>query len=297
MLTLIQNIPSLATLAKPKTIITAKERNEIITENIAKKESLPLLIISFSDISLYSWSDMKAISVVDISNAGITGPNSINDPRMGVLTENTACEYCGDIDCPGHFGLIKFINCRIKIYNPAFIRNVISVLKCICNDCGGLLVTEETMRKQGFLKLQHDKRLAALEKYCTDLSCIHKKVNNKTCNKNPEFITKDLLDDGVIKMKTLPKGSKTKGEKDPGEAIPIEKIDKILNSISDNDARLLGFTETTEEMIERGVPEDIANIRGLYMTSHPRDMIMYGMLIPPLIARAPRYINGKLFYR
>ena len=97
-------------------------------------------------------------------------------------------------------------------------------------------------------------------------------------------------------MKTLPKGSKTKGEKDPGEAIPIEKIDKILNSISDNDARLLGFTETTEEMIERGVPEDIANIRGLYMTSHPRDMIMYGMLIPPLIARAPRYINGKLFY-
>src|SRR5437868_4765692 len=120
--------------------ITKKERNEILSEIFKKQSDLPLLIITKSAISLYSWEEMQSLAgSIRITNCNLNGIGSVNDPRMGIISLSAQCQYCSEIDCPGHFGLIDF---RGAIYNPAFIREIVSVIICVCNDCGGLLVTE-----------------------------------------------------------------------------------------------------------------------------------------------------------
>src|SRR5207237_1295910 len=158
------------------------------------------------------------------------------------------------------------------IYNPAFIREIVSVIICVCNDCGGLLVTEDLMIQQGFMKLSYDKRLAAMEVYCKDQRCLRQKPQIGhgillPCDINPIFITTDIKEKGEITFRRAEKGNKKVNKDDPIKLMPINTVINILNRISDHDAKLMGFPTG----------------------SHPRNMIMMGILVPPIIARPPIY--------
>lgn len=260
-------IPLLAP-AENTTIVTKGERDEILAETARKEAELPLLTIMKSAISLYSHKDMEHIAPIIVNNLNFQGTNSVNDNRMGVVSLNQACHYCSQIDCPGHYGRIDF---RVSIYNPAFIREVVSVLTCVCNDCGGLLVTEDVMRQQGFLRLSYDKRLAALEAHCKDIGCLRSFAKDIIpCTKNPVFINTDIREKGEIIYKIPQDGNRKATTEDAPHLMPIETVVSILERISEDDARLLGFP------------------RG----SHPRNMIMRSILVPPVIARPPIYENG-----
>lgn len=271
-----QTIPLLAP-AENSVTITKKQRDEILTETAKKEDELPLLTITKSAISLYSWDDMQRIAgPIRVTNLNFNGIGSVNDPRMGVVSLNYSCQYCSQIDCPGHYGLIEF---RHPIYNPAFIREVVSVLTCVCNDCGGLLITEDLMRQQGFMRLSYDKRLAAMEAYCKDHECLRKKPQigvgeMDPCAKNPTFITTDIKEKGELTFKVPGDGNKKVTKEDPTHPMPIETVISILDSISEQDARLLGFP----------------------VGSHPRNMIMRGILVPPVIARPPVYEGGAIHH-
>ena len=258
--------------------ITKKERDEILIETAKRQAELPLLTIVRSAISLYSWEDMQRIAgPIKVTNLNLQGNGSVNDPRMGVVSLNVACQYCSQIDCPGHFGLIEF---RGPIYNPAFIRETVSVLTCVCNDCGGLLITEDVMRQQGFMRLSYDKRLAAMEAYCKqDLVCLRQKPQIAggalvPCAKNPTFVTTDIKEKGEITYKVPQQGNKRATKEDPTHIMPIETVINILDRISEEDARLLGFPQG----------------------SHPRNVIMRGILVPPVIARPPVYEGGAIHH-
>jgi DNA-directed RNA polymerase II subunit RPB1 len=268
-----KTIPLLAP-AENAVTITKKQRDEILSETTKKESELPLLTITKSVISLYSWEDMQKIAgSIRITNLNFSGIGSVNDPRMGVVSLNYSCQYCSQIDCPGHYGLIEF---RQPIYNPAYIREIVSVLTCICNDCGGLLITEDMMKQQGFMKLNHDKRLAAMEAYCKDHECLRQKPEigggpMDPCRKNPKFITTDIKKKGEITYQIPEKGSK-KSKENPTYPMSIETVISILDRISDHDAKLLGFPSG----------------------SHPRNMILRGILVPPVIARPPVYEAGMI---
>lgn len=266
---------------KPK-----KERDQILAETFQKLEALPPLTVVKLAISLYSWKQMKALKVMTVENTNLTGSGSVNDDRMGVVNLSQTCGYCHQIDCPGHFGLIKFTdpndpNKSIPIYNPAFIRELVSILICVCNDCGGLLITEDIMKERGYKRLSFEKRLAALEAHCAGINCVRKKRvveggELEACRANKIFVTKDIKEEGLIQYKDQPQGTKSGGKKgrrsDDSDRIlvmPITQVANILNLITDADARLLGFPEG----------------------SHPRNIIMYGILVPPIIAR-PEIIEG-----
>ena len=271
-----QTIPLLAP-AENAVTITKKQRDEILSETAKKEAELPLLTITKSSISLYSWDDMQRIAgPIRVTNLNFNGIGSINDPRMGVVSLNYSCQYCSQIDCPGHYGLIEF---RHPIYNPAFIREVVSVLTCVCNDCGGLLITEDLMRQQGFMRLSYDKRLAEMEAYCRDHECLRQKPQIGggalvPCAKNPTFVTTDIKEKGEITYKVPEKGNKKVTKEDPTHPMPIETVISILDRISEQDARLLGFP----------------------LGSHPRNMIMRGCLVPPVIARPPVYEGGAIHH-
>ncbi len=260
-----------------------KQRSEMLQEIAQKQEDLPLLTIVKSSISLYSWKEMQEISVLRLTNGTFntqdrgSAKGGVNDERMGNVSLNIACEYCHQIDCPGHYGLIDFGGG--SIYNPAYIREVVQILSCVCNSCGQLLITRELMEEKGFLRLSYDKRLAKMEEYCKDLLCIKSKGPLKggpieDCAKNPVFVvTAELKETGVITYKTPQNGRKpTKDDKI--ETLSIEKVYTILDKISVDDAVLLGFPNG----------------------SHPRNLIMKGILVIPIIARPPVTEGGVIHY-
>lgn len=316
-------------LSKPENTvsITKKDRDDILIETTKRESQLPLLTTVKSAISLYSWEDMQRMAPVVIKNLNLEGPGSVNDKRMGVYNLNEPCHYCSQIDCPGHFGLIDWS--RNPIYNPCVIREIAAILTCVCNDCGKLLINEETIKSEGFSSLPFDKRLAAMEKYCKgDLPCMNKKTPLGggvilPCAKNPTFVTTDIKKKGEITFKT---GSGKSG-KDENAQVHIMKIDTvidILNKISIADAYLLGFHQPSKASLIRAyesiadsinkygvtsnnfkamsyiellnilekIPNSVRRELKIFDSDHPRNMIMRGMLVPPIIARTPVYEGG-----
>ncbi len=375
--------------------ITNHQREKIIA-NTAKQESkLPLLMIKKSAISLYSWEDMRAIAgPIRVNNLADAGNGSVNDPRMGTVSLNTPCPYCLQIDCTGHYGLIEF---KHPIYNPTVIRRIVSVLKCVCNDCGGLLVTEDIIRRKGWTRLSYDKRLTEMEKHCDKSTCLRKKPQIgegpiTSCSKNPQFVTTDIAEKGEITYKIPVKGN-GRGKDEQIHPMPIDHVINILDRISVKDAHLLGFpgyhrqltsdivldlldkvdVKTLEyngiiamgthrqrlyrdvvSLLERlspeflaaiglmniqmmssdvvlrtldvlspdilsqmgimqpinhrqrnydnltnildSLPEEILRGFGFPRGSHPRNMIMRGILVPPVIARPPVYDGGTVHF-
>jgi len=257
------------------TIMTRGERDEVLMETLKREDKLPLLSIIKSSISLYSWEEMTKIGTIKVTIPSLYGLNSVNDPRMGVVSLSSPCQHCGQIDCPGHYGLIEFGG---AIYNPAYIGDVVSVLTCVCNDCGGLLITEDVMRQQGLMKLSYDKRLSALKAFCKDHECLRQKLQKglgeiTPCEKNPLFSISDNKENGEIVYKNVEKGNKKTTADNPVQVIQIGKVIKILEKISASDSVLLGFPTGTR----------------------PENMIMRGILVPPVIARPPVIESGVTY--
>jgi DNA-directed RNA polymerase II subunit RPB1 len=260
-------------------IVHKKDFKDKLIKTRKRQTDLPSLIITKSAISLYSWEEMvKIAGPIKITNDSLTGYGSVNDPRMGAASDPliTECPYCQLIDCPGHYGLIEF---GTPIYNPAFIREIVAILTCVCNDCGGLLITEDLINRQGFVHLSFEKRLGKMEDYCKDQKCLRQKPQIGTgvilpCVDNPIFVTTDIKEKGEITYKLPEPGNKKVTKEDPIKLMPISIVMQILNLISENDARLLGFP----------------------LGSHPRNMIMMGCLVPPLIARFPLFEGGTKYH-
>jgi DNA-directed RNA polymerase II subunit RPB1 len=257
-------------------MLDTKELSNIKTMQYLKLQDLPLLIVMNSVISLYSWEEMKAAAVMRISNAVLTGHGTVNDPRLGPVDANVKCAHCGLVDCPGHFALIEFDK---PILHPVYLPEIVSVLSCVCNNCGGILINKEVLERRGVTRLPHEKRLAAVKDLCTSKTlCTRNKPQLsggiiKDCGKNPTFDTSELKKGCVIHYK-LPSAydkSKAKADGTKGNILTPEAIYSIFNAISDEDADLLGFND-----------------------GHPRNLIWFGCLVPPTIARPPQLAGGSI---
>ena len=66
---------------------------------------------------------------------------SLFDPRMGPSSRRTLCTTCHEdwSTCPGHFGHIVL---DAPVYNVLYIRQIVSVLKCVCAHCYRLLIKD-----------------------------------------------------------------------------------------------------------------------------------------------------------
>lgn len=321
--------PAISLMAPVGNVTVNKNKDSILTENAVKEAKLPLLNISKSSVSLYSYEEMLRIGPIKITNQSMEGNNSVNDPRMGVLSLSAQCQYCSKIDCPGHYGLIDFK--QTPIYNPAFIRKIVSVLSCVCNSCSGLLISEDLMKHSGVFKIGIEKRLETLEKLCEVRLCLNNKRPSAggdimPCKKNPKFVTKELEERGNIFYKL-------RDDKDSKEhPLDIEGINTILSHISVKDCHLLGFStyhrqltpEASLRYLDKVLPKtlelySLAGHRtkpyeetlavldsltelvlkeqlGYPVGNHPRNMILRAVLVPPVIARPPVYGGGTMHH-
>jgi DNA-directed RNA polymerase beta' subunit/DNA-directed RNA polymerase subunit K/omega len=266
-------------------ILSIEDRALAFSENVQKMELVPESMIDKSLISLFSWEEMKRIAVVNVTKLEETGKNTVWDSDMGVATPIEVCTYCQQYDCPGHYGLINFR--QYKVYNPAYIRDIISVLRCVCRTCSSLLIPEDLMNVKGLLNLpkselenlktkhdvdikllnqedksimdfKYERRLKAMEEFIVGKNILLcQKCNNTDVGINYEYLVKNVALEGEIRQTTMNKKDRkrdlitNKLEIDPGKVVPLEEIYKILKNISNKDANLLGFTETPNDIIIR----------------------------------------------
>jgi len=78
--------------------------------------------------------------VSNINNKEV--PGGLFDPRMGVLGHGTICPTDGltHINTPGYFGYIELAR---PVFFIQHIKDIMSILKCVCFKCSKLLISKE----------------------------------------------------------------------------------------------------------------------------------------------------------
>jgi len=251
--------------------VTSREQDSRKVNQVLKENKLPELVVYQSEISLFSYEQMKKVSNgIEVKNNLKVDMGSLNDPRMGIVNNKIPCQYCQLLDCQGHYGLLDFkLN---YVYNPETLNELIAVLTSICISCGGLILDKDLLELEGILKYSGNAILKYIKEKSKTTNCSRRYKNNKIieCQKNPTFTLKSKDSDDK-------KGGKREGiihiiKKNSGVEIPmpIEEVKKILDNISDEDSEYLGFSNK----------------------SHPRNFIFESLLVIPPISRPPNLVEG-----
>jgi DNA-directed RNA polymerase II subunit RPB1 len=260
----------LATAPDTEITVTRRQKQEILAQAQRAEEALPTLVIESSLLTIFSYEDLEEIAVCTVNNAAQSGANTVNDPRMSVIEDTKLCSTChkDNIECPGHLGRIVL---AYPIYHPSYLRTIVQILTCVCNSCGGLLLTREAMREKGILRASGVNRLKLLEKECKGLLCQRKPEHGiHECRPNPEYLVAKLKDSKQIMYK-IP--AARRGEKEGEGTKSIQEVANILNAISDEDAALMGFSHG----------------------AHPRRMILRALPVMPPIVRPPSVRDGVIW--
>ena len=237
----------------------------------AMEETLDRFNIVNTRFEIYSYEDIKNVAVCEVYTPYTTGINGVNDSRMGPVEEKTLCETCHKTmnNCPGHYG---YIDLAVPIVNPEMKSCVLALLSTVCNFCSSMLLSKSfilsdktLMAKKGVDRLQ---ALKALAEKCG--KCPRKGVNGEdACTKTPVYKKNDNKDSHIIRYTC--QYVKGKNGSSSQNTIPIQDVYNILDGIKDEDLPYLGF--------------------GSHST-HPREMIMRAMLVPPPVCRPPLYQDG-----
>lgn len=252
-------------------LIRQDELDRLINVKTLPAEDLPQLFIQNVSISTMSTEQIKKYANnLEINNPAESGPQTINDPRLGVVDYGRICPTCNQnsLGCPGHFGYTKL---NVPIPNPLAMRNIIMVLKIVCNSCGKLMMLREELERAGILQLSGINRLKALENMAgSGFFCRAGARGGSHCKPNPQFQVDKSEETNKIVYTT--KGKKKAGEEEL-KVYNIKDVEIMLDSISDDDAELMGF--------EKGM--------------HPRNYIFHAIPVIPTNARQASEQDGVIW--
>ena len=204
---------------------------------------------------------VEKMSVVDIKDSKMAGPNTVYAPEMGSI-DNKPCVICGNKmniysegnnDCTGHFGHIKL---NYPVPNPLFKSEIAAYASCFCNRplCARLIFKKEHLSIEGIMKKEGQARIEAIKAKVDEVEeCPH-------C-KNPHGKIKYIQKDNKFVM--------SYNKKD--DVIPVNYLllHDIFNNIRDEDLFLFGFKK-----------DKILN-------SRPANMIIKNLIVLPTICRLP----------
>lgn len=207
--------------------------------------------------------EIKKISVCKVDNTKKSGSGSVYDPKMGVHSTGSTCETCykDASKCTGHPGHIEL---QQKIINPLYYRQVFNILNCICSKCHRPVITKDQMELEGFLNIK--KPSLRLDRLINKIKktpfCCHENCRNE----NPKL--KYSPSDNSFSMSYDDNNKKTI------VTLTVDEIYNILDNISDEDVRLLGFK-----------PE----------FAHPRNYILCNLPVLPPVDRPYVQVNGNIW--
>lgn len=259
------NLPELPSSAKKPPVYPIGRNNAALLD--AEIDS-----VSFN---LFSTFEVDHLAVVNITNTDSEGAGTVRDLSMGPQNRNQVCGTCMRpyAQCPGHFGKIEIP----KIMHPLSVSAIVMTLSSVCITCGKLLVTRDDLEKEGILLKHNMRRLRAVRNLVKRVGRQCKNHENvpgsKPCDPQANFFN-HRDDKKNYYLKYSFSGTRVEDRKNasimlPDAPIGEPSIYKILNSITNEDASLMGFS----------------------LGSHPRTMVIDRLLVIPWCARPDVFFN------
>lgn len=224
--------------------------------------------ISKISYSLLTDEYIKRVSVVKITSNSIdpNDMNGVNSKLLGTIEDNVNCETCNNSKkkCIGHYGRIEL---KIPVINPEMKLLVLNILNIVCNTCGKLLIPENIIHNNPQFNSRYVvEKVQLLKKYADKNKNCYRHLADKStpCPPSPNYKANDNKDNHNITYTLNGIGSNIR---------TTEEILKILMSISEKDALLMGFKPKGPR---------------------PADLIFKSVLVVPPICRPPITANGEL---
>lgn len=278
-----------------------EERVKALVQEARDLADMQTLIIESTSLTILGDEDIVREAVCEVGTAALKAPlgaqipGSLFDIRMGPIDIKSICTTCQGTcvseqhPCPGHTGMIDLggkIDCYV--YSPSFIDTLFHVLKCVCPSCSSLLVPKELIardesisRAVGRARLSRISALAegrpcqaihtcecgeqlvpkARSLECESSDCPYSH-SYQPCESRSYVFTKFMEVKGVAYRL---------GTEKTIRRLPILQVKAILDSISDEDAILMGFGEN----------------------SHPRKLIVSKWLVTNPYTRIPKHVGNQ----
>lgn len=123
---------------------------------------------------------VKVITPEIYDKYGFPVEGGLMDMRMGVIEPGLSCKTCGQSykNCEGHFGYLELAR---PILNVLFIDDIYQILRCTCQECHRVLLSDEKI-EENMKELEKVKEELGTEKYIKYHSKFLASVNKiKTC--------------------------------------------------------------------------------------------------------------------
>jgi DNA-directed RNA polymerase beta' subunit len=175
------------------------------------------------EFNFFNEDEIRRMSVVEITETKLGGPQSLYDLRMGPLDNNDICETCEEgYDCPGHFGHIEL---AVKIPHPLRSKHILEYLSLFCKDCHRLVILDKKIKLLKLHKYKGDMRFKKILKEV--------ELNVAVCSHCESIIPSYSCIDDKYSMEI-------KKVKYP---LRYQDIYDIFSNIRDTDIQLLGFDD------------------------------------------------------
>lgn len=223
-------------------------------------ESLEFFLMGEEEIISQSVCHVTNTSMYRFDNPS---PNGLMDARMGTTDRRYRCGTCKrGLSCPGHFGHMTFGG--KKFYHPGHLSSLIKILRCVCPFCSRLLLLDDMRLSDEVLSGMHDKkRLNYISSICKSV----RRCPYDDCGiDQPLKIQKTEV--GLYATWNSKSESTFEDEEEFEHAKKSysspERVQQILQHISHNDLKIMGFNPTV---------------------SHPKNIIISVLAVPPVQLR------------
>jgi len=235
---------------------------------------------------------LERMSVLQISNKQLYLENHVAaspfgplDARLGVSEKAKLCGTCERklVDCPGHVG---FIRLELPVFHVGFMKHTVNTLQAICKNCSGILLSSveskekwrKAMNRTRGDRIEREATYRALLKECKKPKCcMYCGVYNGTVKKLPASLT-------IVYDKF--------GGKDNENLEELrEQLDYMMGQRTDLQAQLANKLIDTLNplqalhLFERVKAEDLDLLDMKSGVSHPRDLILSHVPVPPVCIR------------
>jgi len=201
--------------------------------------------------------DIRAMGVVEVTettiyNRGLPAPSGIQDARLGSQDRRILCATCNRdmATCQGHTG---YITLPFPMYHASFFETVLKTLRCACFFCGRVCLSDDEAASVAADAAAGRNRFAAAYTAAKPKRrCPHCGVLRPTFVRQAMSIRLEWPSDMVYESEAEEAYCKR----------PFTQRDALsmLRALSDEDCAVLGFDS---------------------QSSHPRNMVLTVLLVPP----------------
>ena len=209
---------------------------------------------SLSPEEIRKMSAVKVITADTYDDEGYPIDGGLMDRHMGVIESRMKCATCGckSGECLGHFGHVDLAR---PIIHVGFIKEIETLLKCTCSECGRLMLTDEQKEKRSLF-------LESVKKLGGDADDVYKYTKETA-----KLATKNLFcpycNAEVVKIK-LDKPTTFHLENEDKTKLTAQDVRSRLERIPEEDLLILGIDPKAckpEWMVLQALPVPPVTVR------------------------------------